>query len=69
MIRAGLTGRIPSRVERDRVAAIEWVAARAGAGDVVLIAGKGHEQYQIYGDERRQFSDRDVVQRIVQRAA
>ena len=69
MIRAGLTGRIPSRVERDRAAAIEWVAAQAGPGDVVLIAGKGHEEYQLYGDERRRFSDREVVQRIVQRAA
>ena len=31
------------------------------ARDVVLIAGKGHEDYQIYGNERRAFSDQKVV--------
>ena len=29
----------------------------ARAGDVVLIAGKGHENYQIFGKEKRHFSD------------
>jgi UDP-N-acetylmuramoyl-L-alanyl-D-glutamate--2,6-diaminopimelate ligase len=34
----------------------------AGPGDLVLIAGKGHEDYQIVGTERRHFSDAEVVQ-------
>jgi UDP-N-acetylmuramoyl-L-alanyl-D-glutamate--2,6-diaminopimelate ligase len=34
---------------------------RGGADDVVLIAGKGHEDYQIVGTERRPFSDREVA--------
>ena len=33
----------------------------AGVRDVVLIAGKGHEDYQIYGREQREFSDRKAV--------
>jgi len=43
--------------EVDRAAAIAIAVARAGAADVVLIAGKGHEDYQIVGRERRAFSD------------
>jgi UDP-N-acetylmuramoyl-L-alanyl-D-glutamate--2,6-diaminopimelate ligase len=33
----------------------------ANAGDTVLIAGKGHEDYQIIGREKLPFSDQDVV--------
>jgi UDP-N-acetylmuramoyl-L-alanyl-D-glutamate--2,6-diaminopimelate ligase len=46
-------------VEVDRAAAIALSIAGAQAGDVVLIAGKGHEDYQIVGDERRAFDDRN----------
>ena len=42
----------------DRGAAIAAALNEAGAADVVLIAGKGHEDYQIYGATRRSFSDR-----------
>jgi UDP-N-acetylmuramoyl-L-alanyl-D-glutamate--2,6-diaminopimelate ligase len=46
------------RVIHDRAAAIEAAIADAAADDVVVVAGKGHEDYQIYGPERRSFSDR-----------
>jgi UDP-N-acetylmuramoyl-L-alanyl-D-glutamate--2,6-diaminopimelate ligase len=46
-------------VERDRARAIDAALAEARAGDAVLVAGKGHEDYQIVGRERRPFSDRD----------
>jgi UDP-N-acetylmuramoyl-L-alanyl-D-glutamate--2,6-diaminopimelate ligase len=49
-------------VERDRAAAINRAIAQSDAGDVVLIAGKGHEDYQIVGLERRSFSDREQAQ-------
>ncbi len=49
------------RVEHDRAAAIRGALERSGAGDVVLIAGKGHEDYQIVGSERRAFSDQAVA--------
>ncbi|MFO1370988.1 MAG: hypothetical protein U1F42_00830 [Candidatus Competibacteraceae bacterium] len=48
-------------VIRDRRAAIAQALAEAVAGDIVLIAGKGHEDYQIIGTERRPFSDHAVV--------
>ncbi len=51
------------RVIHDRGEAIAAALAAAAAGDVVLIAGKGHEDYQIYGDRRRAFSDRTEAQR------
>src|SRR4029077_1680377 len=40
-------------VEHDRARAIQIALRRSGAGDAVLIAGKGHEDYQIYGKARR----------------
>ncbi|MBI3072675.1 MAG: UDP-N-acetylmuramoyl-L-alanyl-D-glutamate--2,6-diaminopimelate ligase [Deltaproteobacteria bacterium] len=45
--------------EVDRRAAIRLVARAARPGDVVLIAGKGHEDYQIVGAERTHFDDRE----------
>jgi UDP-N-acetylmuramoyl-L-alanyl-D-glutamate--2,6-diaminopimelate ligase len=51
-----------ARIERDRAAAIELALQESVAGDAVLIAGKGHEDYQIVGAERRHFSDREVAQ-------
>jgi UDP-N-acetylmuramyl-tripeptide synthetase len=45
-------------VEVDRRGAIRLAAACSGSGDTVLIAGKGHETYQIIGDRRAEFDDR-----------
>jgi len=47
-------------VEIDRARAIERAVLGAHAGDVVLVAGKGHEDYQIIGTEKRAFDDRIV---------
>ena len=49
----------------DRAVAIEFAIAHADAGDVVLIAGKGHERYQEIGRERKPFSDVDVARRCL----
>ena len=48
-------------VELDREAAIRLAVSEAEPGDVVLIAGKGHEGYQQVGDDRRPFSDRKLI--------
>ncbi len=50
--------------EPDRKAAIRWAASQAGPGDVILIAGKGHEDYQVVGREKRHFSDREEVEAV-----
>lgn len=48
-------------VEPDREAAIRLAILHAEKGDVVLIAGKGHEDYQIIGTEKKHFDDREVA--------
>lgn len=45
----------------DRKEAIDYAIANAKPGDVVLIAGKGHEDYQIIGSEKLHFDDREVA--------
>ncbi len=59
----------PPRVIRDRGAAIRAAIRQAGAGDIVLIAGKGHEDYQQVGAQRLPFSDRRLVSELVGEAA
>ncbi|MEN8127344.1 MAG: UDP-N-acetylmuramoyl-L-alanyl-D-glutamate--2,6-diaminopimelate ligase [Planctomycetota bacterium] len=44
-------------IEPDRAKAIRFAVQQAIAGDIVLLAGKGHEDYQIIGTEKRHFSD------------
>lgn len=61
--------RATPRIMRDRRAAIATAIREAGADDIVLIAGKGHEDYQQVGDERRPYSDREVVKQLMEVAA
>jgi UDP-N-acetylmuramoyl-L-alanyl-D-glutamate--2,6-diaminopimelate ligase len=48
-------------LEADRETAIHQAISEADTEDLVLIAGKGHEDYQIVGGERRHFDDREVA--------
>jgi len=48
-------------VEPDRGTAISRAVALARVGDVVLLAGKGHEDYQIVGSEKTHFDDREIA--------
>lgn len=52
-------------VETDRRQAIEQILADAGSGDVVLIAGKGHENYQIIGQQKRHFDDVEEASKVL----
>jgi UDP-N-acetylmuramoyl-L-alanyl-D-glutamate--2,6-diaminopimelate ligase len=52
-------------VEPDRRAAIALAVAAAREGDAVLVAGKGHEDYQIVGREKLPFSDRAEARRAL----
>jgi UDP-N-acetylmuramoyl-L-alanyl-D-glutamate--2,6-diaminopimelate ligase len=52
-------------VEPDRELAIARAIRAAREGDLILIAGKGHEDYQIIGDKRIHFDDREVAARYI----
>jgi UDP-N-acetylmuramyl-tripeptide synthetase len=56
------------RVEPDRREAIEVAIHGARTGDVVLIAGKGHETYQVIGREKLPFDDREEAMRALREA-
>jgi UDP-N-acetylmuramoyl-L-alanyl-D-glutamate--2,6-diaminopimelate ligase len=67
-ILAGFASLAKVTVELDRRAAIGLALAEARPGDVVVIAGKGHEPYQIIGDVTRPFDDREVAADILRAA-
>ena len=54
-------------VEPDRKKAIELALTSAAKDDIVLIAGKGHETYQIIGKAKLDFSDKDIAQRYLRK--
>ena len=45
----------------DRIEAIHWAIDNAAPGDVVLLAGKGHEDYQVIGHEKIHMDEREIV--------
>ena len=49
----------------ERRKAIETAISAAGRGDIILIAGKGHEDYQILGTNKIPFDDRVVVEQTL----
>jgi UDP-N-acetylmuramoyl-L-alanyl-D-glutamate--2,6-diaminopimelate ligase len=55
----------PCRTEPDRASAIRLALSEARAGDLVLIAGKGHETYQVLKERTIDFDDREVARRIL----
>lgn len=59
----------PSQIELDRAVAIQTAVQNAQAGDVVLIAGKGHEDYQEIAGVRHAFSDLAVATLALEHAA
>ncbi len=53
------------RLIEDRACAIHEAIGLAQTGDVVVIAGKGHESYQIVGDQRFSFDDRQIATQVL----
>lgn len=58
---AGFSDRADVTVIEDRGTAIAWAIERAQDDDTILIAGKGHENYQLIGEERHDFSDKSAA--------
>lgn len=63
-VEAGMSGEF--QCQADRATAIAGSIAAAEAADTVLIAGKGHEDYQLMGGQRLPFSDVDEAQRALE---
>lgn len=57
----------PYRVIEDRRTAIEYAIKNARRGDVILLAGKGHENYEITKDGRRRFCESEIVAEYVKK--
>ena len=66
-IRSGMTH--DHRVVHRRIDAIAVAIESAQTSDIILLAGKGHEDYQQIGDERIAYSDRDTVREFLGEAA
>jgi UDP-N-acetylmuramoyl-L-alanyl-D-glutamate--2,6-diaminopimelate ligase len=64
-IREGVGDHPRVNVIHDRRTALKTAIERARPGDVVLVAGKGHEGEQLVGAERRPFSDRAAVAELL----
>ncbi|BAQ60428.1 UDP-N-acetylmuramoylalanyl-D-glutamate-2,6-diaminopimelate ligase [Geminocystis sp. NIES-3708] len=62
----GIPNHIKPIVEGDRALAIKIAIEMANSGDGVLIAGKGHEDYQILGTEKIHFDDREEAKKVLE---
>ena len=60
-IQKGIKNELHLIIEMDRKKAIQQSINMAGEGDLVLIAGKGHETYQIIGSEKQPFNDKEIA--------
>jgi len=60
-ILSGIPAGVPHESVPDRAAAIRRAVEEAGEDDVVIVAGKGAEDYQLIGTEKRPFSDREEI--------
>ena len=57
--------RIPVVKIVDRTQAIEFALNEAEEKDIILLAGKGHETYQIIGTEKKHYDEREVVRNLL----
>ncbi len=62
----GMDGFSNYEVIPDRAEAIRRALATAQAQDIVIVAGKGHENYQLVGTEKRHFSDQETIRQFLQ---
>ena len=60
-IEQGIAGRVPYVVIPDRAQAVEYAVSHARRGDIIVFAGKGHEDYQLIRGERVPFNEREII--------
>jgi UDP-N-acetylmuramoyl-L-alanyl-D-glutamate--2,6-diaminopimelate ligase len=65
-IKAGLKHQEKAVSIADREAAIRYCLDNADNGDIIVVAGKGHEDYQIIGNKKTNYNERAVVARLQQ---
>jgi UDP-N-acetylmuramyl-tripeptide synthetase len=66
-VATGVVSGVESHQILERPAAIDFAVELAQAGDVVVIAGKGHEDYQIIGHQKFPMDDRDLARKALER--
>ena len=66
-VMTGISGKKPCRCITDRREAIAYALDTARKDDVIILCGKGHETYQIIGDEYLPFSEKEIVKDIMKR--
>lgn len=66
-LRSGATESVDFDLVEDRHAAIEHVIGQARAGDVIILAGKGHERSMIYGADQRPWDEAEVARLALER--
>ena len=64
-VASGVQGEAEFTTMVDRMEGIETALRLAVPGDTVVVAGKGHEDYQIIGTEKIHFDDGEVIRRIL----
>jgi UDP-N-acetylmuramoyl-L-alanyl-D-glutamate--2,6-diaminopimelate ligase len=65
-IAAGFSPAAKWVIEQDRALAIKLAITQANPGDLVIVAGKGHEDYQIIGSSKLPFSDAEIARKVLQ---
>ncbi len=65
-IKHGLSKPDAAVFEADREKAIRWCLNKSKPDDLIVVAGKGHEDYQIIGDKRTDYNERAVIARLQQ---
>ena len=65
MIAVGISDKNKVVIESDRVKAIRLAIDQLNEGEILLITGKGHEEYQIIENEKKPFSDYEEILKCI----
>ena len=65
MIVAGISDKDKVIIEPDRAEAISMAISELNKDEILLITGKGHEEYQIIGNEKKPFSDYEEILKCI----